>query len=151
MAKTKLFRTLTDNLQTILPKKIFHEISPQPFSQGFLLILKFSEHFPKTDREFSEKTVHEFYQKHFPEFHNFRKFFENFETTLINVHFQFCLAVESIGQEGAILPDANQIAVKQGKMSRHIIIRQYWYFFIFKDLLDRLFSRASILRTLFNF
>ena len=61
MAKTKIFQTLTDNLPTILRKNIFHEISPESFSQGFLLILQFSENFPKTHRELSEKIAHEFY------------------------------------------------------------------------------------------
>ena len=45
-----------------------------------------------------------------PEFYNFPKFSENFETTiLINVRFQFCLAAESVGQDGTILPDDQPI------------------------------------------
>ena len=53
--------------------------------------------------------VHEFHQKYFPEFYNFPKFPENFETSLVNVPFQFCLAAESIGQDGVILPDDQPI------------------------------------------
>ena len=41
--------------------------------------------------------------KHFPEFYSFPKFFENFETILVYVRFQFCLGVESIGQDSTLL------------------------------------------------
>ena len=40
--------------------------------------------------------------KAFPEFYNFPKFSENFETILVNVRCQFCLAAEFIGQDSAI-------------------------------------------------
>ena len=93
----KIRREFPDNFRKI----IFYEISPKSFSQGFLLIFKFSENCPKTNQEISRKIiVHEFHQKYFPEFYNFLKFSENFETTLVNVPFQFCLATESIGQDG---------------------------------------------------
>ena len=55
-------------------------------------------------------------QKHFLEFHNFLKFSENFETILINVHFQFCLAAESIGQDGAILPNDQPIKLQESRV-----------------------------------
>ena len=101
MAKTKLFRTFTDSL----PKNLFFcEISPESFSQGFLLIFKFSKSCPKIHREFPEKLIdHRFYLRF--SFSRVAKFSENFETILVNVHFQFCLAAESIGQDVAILPD----------------------------------------------
>ena len=53
--------------------------------------------------------AHEFSKKHLPEFYDFPKFSENFETILVNMRFQFCLAAESIGQDGAILPDNQPI------------------------------------------
>ena len=115
MAKTKMYRTFTEDLQTIFRKIIFSRNSPKSFSLGVLLIYRFSENCPKTHREFRKIIVHEFYQKHFPEFHKFPKFSENFETILINVHFQFCLAVESIGQDGAILPDDQPIKLRESR------------------------------------
>ena len=68
--------------------------------------------------------THDFYQKYYPELYNCQNISENFETVLVNVRFQLCLAVESIGQDGAVLPydKANQIAGKQGRMSSHRII-----------------------------
>ena len=36
-----------------------------------------------------------------PEFYNFPKFSENFETVLVNVHCQFCLTAELIQHKGA--------------------------------------------------
>ena len=36
-------------------KYFFHEISPKSLFQGFPLIFKFPENFPKTNREFSER------------------------------------------------------------------------------------------------
>ena len=112
MAKTKTFLTLTDNLPTILRKNIFHEISPKSFSQGFLLIFKFSENFPKTHREFSGKNRSRVLLKTFPEFYNFPKFPE---TILLNMRYQFCLAAESIGQDGAILPDDQPIKLRESR------------------------------------
>ena len=87
MAKTKIFRTFTDNLPTIFRKIIFHEISLKSFSQGFLLISNFPTIIRKLTENFSEKLAHEFYKKHFPEFNNLPKFSENFETILLNVRF----------------------------------------------------------------
>ena len=58
---------------------------------------------------------HEFCEKHFPEFYNFPKFSENFETILVNVRFQFCLAVESIGQDGTILPNDQPTNLRESK------------------------------------
>ena len=92
MAKTKIFRTFTYNLPTIFRKIIFHETSLKSFSQGFLLISNFSIIVRKLTGNFSEKLAHEFYQKHFPEFDYLSKSSENFETILLNVRFQFCLA-----------------------------------------------------------
>ena len=90
MADTKIFRTLTENLQTIFRKIIFREISPKSFSQGFLLIFKFSENCQKNYRELHEELItHELYQTRFPEFYNFPKFSENLETILVYVRFQF--------------------------------------------------------------
>ena len=76
---------------TIFRKIIFHEINPESFSQCFLLIFQFSENLPKI-------IAHEFCEKHFP-LYNFPKFSEDIETILVNVRFQFCLAVESTGQD----------------------------------------------------
>ena len=47
----KIHREFPDNFRKI----IFHEISPKSFSQGFLLIFKFSKNCPKTHLEFPEK------------------------------------------------------------------------------------------------
>ena len=46
MAKTEIFQTFTENLQTIFRKIILHEISPKPFFQGFVLIFNFYENCP---------------------------------------------------------------------------------------------------------
>ena len=72
------------------------------------IVRKLTENFPK------RVIAHEFYQKRFPEFYNFPKLSENFETILVNVRFQFCLAAESIGQDGAILPDDQPIKLRVG-------------------------------------
>ena len=53
--------------------------------------------------------------KHFPEFYNFLKFSENFEKMLVNVQWQFCLAAEFIGQDGAILPDDQPIKLQESR------------------------------------
>ena len=42
-------------------------------------------------------------------------FFENFETMLVNLCFQFCSAAESKGQDGAILPDDQPIRLSEDK------------------------------------
>ena len=111
MAKTKIFRKFSENLPAIFRKIILCEISPKSLSQGFLLIFKFSENCPKTYREFPEELIaHEFYQKHLTEFYNFPK---SFETSLVNVRFQFCSAAESIGQDGAILPDDQSTKLRE--------------------------------------
>ena len=112
MAKTKIFRTFTENLRTISRKIIFHEISLKSFSQGFLLIFKLSENLPRISRKV---IAHEFYQKHFPEFDSLAKFSESFEIILLNVRFQFCLAAESIRQDGAILPDDQPIKLRESR------------------------------------
>ena len=57
----------------------------------------------------------ELYQKHLPEFYNFPKFSENFETILVEVRFQFCLAAEYIGQDGAMLPDDQPIKLRESR------------------------------------
>ena len=74
----------------------------------FQIFRKFTENFPKL-------IAHERYQKHFPEFCNFPKISENFETTLANVRFQSSLAAESIGQDGAILPDDQPIKFQESR------------------------------------
>ena len=75
----------------------------------FPKVFKFSENCPNTCQEFPKELIaHEFYQKHFHEFYNFPKFSVNLETILVNVRFQFCLAAESIGQDGAILSNDHQ-------------------------------------------
>ena len=97
MAKTKIFRTFTQNLPTISEKFFF---------------------LTKTYQEFPEALItHEFYktQKRFPEFYNFLKFSENLETILVDVRFQFCLAAESIWQDGAILPDDQPIKLRESR------------------------------------
>ena len=67
------------------------------------MIFKFSENCPKTYRELPKELITcEFYQKRFPEIHNFAKSSENLETILVDMRFQFCLAVESIGQDAAM-------------------------------------------------
>ena len=69
MAKTKVFRTFTDNLPTILKKHFFHEIGPKSFSQGFLLIFQiFRKLSENSGRIFRKVIAQELYQKHFPEF-----------------------------------------------------------------------------------
>ena len=82
------------------------------FSVDLQIFRKLSENSPRISRKM---IVRKFYQKHFPEFHNFSKISENFETILINVHFQFCLAVESIGQDGAVLPDGKPIKLRESR------------------------------------
>ena len=115
-----MFRTLTDNLPTILRKNIIHEISPKSFSQGFLLILKFSKNFPKTHREFSEKIAHEFYWKPFMSFmtsQSFPRIWDNFVKHVLSI-----LLGGWIPRAGWHYPaqwSANQIVRKQGRMSSH--------------------------------
>ena len=112
MAETKF----SEHSPRIFRKIIFREISPKSFSQGFPLIFKFSENCPKTYQELPEELIiGEFYQKRFPEIYNFPKFFENLETILADVRFQFCLAAESIGQDGAILPDDQPIKLRESR------------------------------------
>ena len=41
------------------------------------------------------------------------KFSENFDTIPLNVRFQFCLAAESIRQDGAILTDDQPIKLEK--------------------------------------
>ena len=77
MAKTKIFRTFTENLETIFRKIIFHEISQKSFSEGFLTISKFSENSLRISRKNYE-------------FYNFAKFSKNFATILVNRRFRFC-------------------------------------------------------------
>ena len=123
MEKTKIFRTFIENLPTIFRKIIFREISPKSFSQGFLLISIFPKivrkltktNFRNCPKTYRELIVHEFYQKHFPEFYNFPKFSEKLKTILVNVRFQFCLAAESIGQDGAIQPDDQPIKLQESR------------------------------------
>ena len=56
-------------------KIIFHEISPKSFSQGFLMIFRFSENCPKTHREFPEKqSFTSFAKSIFLSFTTFRNF-----------------------------------------------------------------------------
>ena len=38
---------------------------------------------------------------------------ENFETILVNIRFQFCSTAESIGQDGAILPDDQPVRLRE--------------------------------------
>ena len=45
----------------------------------------------------------------------FPKFSENFETILVNVRCQFCLAAEFIGQDGAILPNDQSIKLQESR------------------------------------
>ena len=70
------------------------------------MIFKFSENSPRISRKI---IVHMFNTSLSPEFYNFPKFSENLETIFINVRFQFCLAAESVGQDGTILPDDQPI------------------------------------------
>ena len=63
------------------------------------MIFIFSKNSPRISRKI---IAHKFYLKHFPVFYNLPKFSENFETILVKVRFQFCLAAESIGKDGAI-------------------------------------------------
>ena len=115
MAKTKIFRTFTDNLPTIL-KKVFFTKSDQNHFPRFLMIFyifrKLSENSPRIFRKIIAQVL---YQKHFPEFYNFPKFSENFETISVDVRFWFCLAAESIGQDGAILPDDQRIKLRESR------------------------------------
>ena len=70
-------------------------------SVDFQIFHKLSENSPGISRRLID---HEFYQKHFPEFYGFPKFSEDFETILFDVHFLFCLAAESVEQDGMALP-----------------------------------------------
>ena len=106
--------------QQFSKKHIFHEIRLIIISPRFSVV--FTKIVRKFTANFSEKSQ-EFYKKHFQEFYNFPKFSENFETILVDVRFQFCLAAEFIGQDGAILPDDQPIKLRKryGKMSNHLI------------------------------
>ena len=87
MAKTKIPRTFTENMPTISRKIIFPKLVQNHLSVDF----KFPDSYPKTHQEFSENNRSRLLLKAFFEFYNFPKFFENFETGLVNVRFQFCL------------------------------------------------------------
>ena len=82
------------------------------FSVEFQVFRKLSEN---SQRSFQKIITHELYQRNFPDFCSFLKFSENFETILVNIHFQFCLAAESIGQDGAILPDHQPIKLQESR------------------------------------
>ena len=71
--------------------------------------------FRKLTDNFRKIIAHELYEKHFPEFHNFPKFSENFDTILVNVRCQFYLAAESIGQDSAILHDDQPIKLRESR------------------------------------
>ena len=78
------------------------------------MIFKFSQNCPKTYRELPEELItRKFYQKRFPKFCNFPKFSEKLETILLDLRFQFCIAVETIGQDGAILPVDQPIKLRE--------------------------------------
>ena len=81
----------------------------------FCVDFQSSENCPKTKREFPKIIGHKFYQKHFPKFYNFPEFSQNFESNLVKVCFQFCLAAESIGQDGTILPDNQTIKLRESR------------------------------------
>ena len=102
MSKTKYSEHSPTICRQFSEKNIFHEIRPKSFSVDFQIFRKLSQNSP---RIFRKIIAHKFYQKHFPEFYNFPKSYENFETIFVDVRFQFCLAAESIWQDGAILPD----------------------------------------------
>ena len=107
MAETKIFRTFIKNLPKIFRKNYFF---PKIVQNNFP---KVSENCPKNYGELPEEVItREFYQKHFPKFYNFPKFCK---TILVDVRFQFCLAAESIGQDGAILPDDQQIKLRESR------------------------------------
>ena len=86
------------------------------FPKVFVDFLTFRKLSKNSPRIFRKIIAQEFYQRHFPEFSNFWKFFENFETILVDVRLQFCLAVESIGQDGAILPDDQPIKLRESRV-----------------------------------
>ena len=73
---------------------------------------KLSENSPRISRQ---TIVHEFHQKYLLEFHNIPKFPRTFETILVNVPLQFCLAAASIGQNAAILPDDQPIKLRESR------------------------------------
>ena len=109
MAKTKIFRTFTDNLPTILGKNVFHEIRPKSFSQGFLLIFKFFQKLSENSgRIFRKIIAQEFHEKYFSEFYNFPKFSENFETILVDVRFQFIWQLNPSGKMALSYPMISQ-------------------------------------------
>ena len=87
MTKTKIYRTFTKNLPTIFQKMIFTKLVQNHFPKVFCGFSKFLRFVQKL--RISQKIMaHGFYQKHFLDFRNFPKFFENFETIMINIHFQ---------------------------------------------------------------
>ena len=80
------------------------------FSVDFQIFRKLSENvwFPKNNRS-------RVLSEAFSEFYKFPKFSEKLESILVNVRFQFCLAAESIGQDGAILPDDQPIKLRESR------------------------------------
>ena len=67
-----------------------------------------NENTPNTHREFANN---------FPKncIKSILKFSENLKTILVNVCFQFCLATESIGKDGAIRPDDQPIKLRESR------------------------------------
>ena len=114
--RKKTFQTFTDDLLTILPKNVSHEIRPTSVSQGFVLIFQIVQKFAENSPRIFQKIIaQEFYQKHFPKFYNFSKFSKNFETILVDMLFQFCLATQSIRQDGTVLPDDQPIKLQESR------------------------------------
>ena len=119
MAKMKMYRTFTENLPTIFRKNYFFtKLVQNHFPKVFVDFQIFRELSKQSPRISRKIIAQEFYQKHFSEFHNFPKSSENFKTMLINVHFQFCLTVESIRQDGAILLDDQPIKLLESRAGR---------------------------------
>ena len=72
------------------------------------ILRKFTENFPTI---FQKIIFHEISPKSiFPRFS-----VDIQETILVNVPFQFCLAAQSIGQDGAILPDDQPIKLRESR------------------------------------
>ena len=84
-------------------EKLFFINSPKPFSQDFLWIFKFSENCPKTHRGFPKK-YSRILSKASCRVSKLSVVFKEFETILVNTHFQFCSAADPLGRMALSCP-----------------------------------------------
>ena len=126
MAKTIIFRTFTENFPKVFRKLLFTKSVQNHFlfSVDFQIFRRSSENSP---RIFRRIIVHKFCTKASCQV-LFPKFSKNFERNLVNRHFQFWLAAESIGQDGAILPDDKPMKFQESRAGWVAI--WYWLKFL---------------------